>query len=77
MRHTAEKADIAVQTEVMAGALAPTPIELCRAAAGIPCALVSIPLRNMHTAVEVVSLSDVEQTGRLLAEYAKGGICHA
>lgn len=77
MRHTAEKADIAVQTEVMAGRTGTNADRIVPAAAGIPCALVSIPLRNMHTAVEVVSLSDVEQTGRLLAEYAKGGICHA
>ena len=77
LRHTAEMADVAVQTEVMAGRTGTNADRIVSAAAGIPCALVSIPLRNMHTAVEVVSLSDVEQTGRLLAEYAKGGIGHA
>ncbi|MDI6870997.1 MAG: M20/M25/M40 family metallo-hydrolase [Bacillota bacterium] len=38
------------------------------ARAGVPTMLLGIPVRNMHTAVEVVSLADVEATGRLLAE---------
>lgn len=37
--------------------------------AGIPCGLVSIPLRNMHTPVEVVAMADVEQAARLLAKF--------
>ena len=37
--------------------------------AGIPCGLVSIPLRNMHTPVEVVAIADVEQAARLLAKF--------
>ncbi|MBC7265186.1 MAG: M42 family metallopeptidase [Chloroflexi bacterium] len=36
---------------------------------GIPTALLSIPLRNMHTAVETLSVKDVERTGRLLAAF--------
>jgi endoglucanase len=39
------------------------------AQSGIPTAVVSIPLRNMHTPVEVVSVSDVQRVGRLLAEF--------
>ena len=38
---------------------------------GVPTAIVSIPLLNMHTPVEVVALSDVRRTGRLLAEFIK------
>lgn len=38
-------------------------------AMGIRTALLSIPLRYMHTANEVISLSDVENTGRLIAEF--------
>jgi putative aminopeptidase FrvX len=34
---------------------------------GIPTGVIGIPLRYMHTAVETVALSDVLQTGRLLA----------
>ena len=36
---------------------------------GIPTGVVSLPLRYMHTMVEVVQLKDVERTGRLTAEF--------
>jgi putative aminopeptidase FrvX len=39
-------------------------------AEGIPTMLIGIPLRYMHTPVEVVSLKDIIRTGRLLAEFA-------
>jgi endoglucanase len=38
---------------------------------GIPCAVLSIPLKNMHTPVEVAALSDIEDTASLLAGYIK------
>jgi endoglucanase len=28
-----------------------------------------IPLRNMHTPVEIVSMKDIQRAGRLLAEF--------
>jgi endoglucanase len=39
--------------------------------AGIPTALVSIPLRRMHTAVETAQLSDLEDTVSLLEAFAR------
>jgi len=36
---------------------------------GIPTMVIGIPLRYMHTPVEVVSLKDIARTGRLLAEF--------
>ena len=35
---------------------------------GVPVALVSIPLRYMHSAVEVISLSDLDQCSQLIAD---------
>lgn len=37
---------------------------------GIPTMVLSIPLRYMHTAVEMISMKDVVRAGRLLAEFA-------
>jgi endoglucanase len=41
------------------------------ARAGIPSAVVSVPLRYMHSPVEMVQLDDVENTARLLAAFAR------
>lgn len=39
---------------------------------GIPTMLISIPLRYMHTAVEMISIKDVQRAGRLVAEFIVG-----
>ena len=44
-------------------------IALQVAAQGIPTMVISIPLRYMHTPVEVVALNDIHRTARLLAEF--------
>jgi endoglucanase len=36
---------------------------------GIPAALVSIPLRSMHTPVETAAIKDIERAGRLIAAF--------
>jgi endoglucanase len=41
-------------------------------AEGIPSAVLGIPLRYMHTPVEVVGLKDIQRAGRLLAEFIAG-----
>jgi putative aminopeptidase FrvX len=46
------------------------PLQVSRA--GIPTALIGIPLRNMHTPVEVVDVKDAERAGRLLAGFIAG-----
>jgi endoglucanase len=39
--------------------------------AGVPTGLVSVPLRYMHSPVELVSMHDVDAAARLIAEFAK------
>jgi tetrahedral aminopeptidase len=41
-------------------------------AEGIPCAVLGIPLRYMHTPVETVSLKDIRRAGRLMAAFIAG-----
>ncbi|MBN1135293.1 MAG: M42 family metallopeptidase [Anaerolineae bacterium] len=36
---------------------------------GIPAALISIPVRSMHTPVETAAIKDIERTGRLVAAF--------
>ncbi|WP_312812253.1 M20/M25/M40 family metallo-hydrolase [Sedimentibacter sp.] len=36
---------------------------------GVPCILLSVPLRYMHTSVETISLKDVEITGKAIARF--------
>jgi endoglucanase len=42
------------------------------AAEGIPTLVLGIPLRYMHTPVEVVSIKDIQRAGRLLAGFIGG-----
>ena len=39
---------------------------------GIPTGIVSLPIRNMHTPVEIVSVKDVARAGRLMAHFVAG-----
>jgi putative aminopeptidase FrvX len=41
------------------------------ARAGIPTGLVSVPLRYMHSPVELVSLADIDAAARLVAAFAQ------
>lgn len=65
-------ANIPYQIEVMPETTGTDADALAFAAdGGTKAATVSIPLRNMHTPVEIISLRDVEQTAALLVAYAK------
>lgn len=65
----AEKNNIPVQTEVMNGLTSTNADRYSVNRCGAETCTVSIPLRNMHTPVEVIDLKDVELTGRLLAAF--------
>ncbi|MFC1936753.1 M42 family metallopeptidase [Chloroflexota bacterium] len=65
----AKKLEIPVQREVYHRHSGTDAITLQIAGRGIPTMVVCIPLRYMHTPVEMVHLKDVARTGRLLAEF--------
>lgn len=67
----AEQEGIPCQLEVSSGRSCTDADEIHFAADGIPVALVSIPLRYMHTPAEVIALADVKATGDLLAAYLR------
>ncbi len=66
----AKKNDIAFETEVEGGATGTDAEVVQIARGGIPCALLSIPLKFMHTTVEMLDFKDVEAVGNLIAEMA-------
>ena len=68
----AGRAEIPFTVEIMPGHSGTDAFAIQVARAGIPTMVVSIPVRNMHTPVEVVALKDIARTGRLLAEFAAG-----
>ena len=68
LRVMAKENGIPFQKEVMGGDTGTDADSIAGAGAGVPTALLSIPLRYMHTTVETLSFDDVTATGDLLAE---------
>ncbi len=65
----AESKGIKAKPEVMGGRTGTNCDEIQTARGGIKTALLSIPIRNMHTCVEVCDLADIEAVASLMAEY--------
>ena len=61
--------EIPVQTEVSPGSTGTDAWAIQITRDGIPTALLSIPVRNMHTPIETLSVKDVVRTGRLMAQF--------
>ena len=74
MRDTAERYGIPFQFEVMGGRTGTDADHIAVCGGGVSTGLLSIPLRFMHTAGEIVSLGDIEQTARLLAKTIEEGL---
>ncbi len=64
-----KKNSIPYQKEIMGGSTGTNADVISVSGEGIKTALVSIPLRNMHTQAETVDLDDLENTARLIAEF--------
>ena len=68
---TAKKHNIKAETEVDGGNTGTDAWEIQIAADGVPTALLSIPLKYMHTSVETLAISDVEAVSSLLWHFIK------
>lgn len=63
---------IPYQPEIMGGGHTGTNADVISVTeSGIKTALISIPEKYMHSPIEVIDVSDVENTARLIAEYVK------
>jgi len=69
-KELAERLEIPFKTEAIPGMSGTDAYAMQIVAEGIPTMVIGIPLRYMHTPVEVVSLKDIQRVGRLLAEFA-------
>lgn len=75
MVELAKKEGIPYQYDVMNGRTGTNADQISVAGKGVAAGVLSIPLKYMHTPVEVIRLEDVEQTARLLAAYIlEGGV---
>lgn len=72
LRDTAKALEMTVNIDPLPGRSGTDAWAIQVARSGVPTALVNIPLRNMHSPVEMVDLNDIKRAGRLLAEFITG-----
>lgn len=65
----AKEKEIPYQHDVMGRTTGTNADGITVTGAGVKTALLSVPLRYMHTANEIISLRDIENTAKLIAEY--------
>lgn len=70
---TAEECDIPYQIEVMSGETGTDADAIGISKGGVKTVTVSIPLKYMHTPLEVIALSDIDNTAILISEFLKSG----
>ncbi len=69
----AKDKNIPHQFEVMGGTTGTDADVITVTKNGIPCGLVSIPLRNMHTPAEVIDMADLDSVCEILEGYVMSG----
>ncbi len=70
LRDVAESEGVPYQVEAVPGATGTDAWAMQISRAGVPTGLVSIPLRYMHTPVEILDAGDLSLTARLLVRFA-------
>ena len=71
LKDKAKTLDMLYQLEVMAGDTGTNAWGMQISREGVATAILSLPLRYMHTPVEVLDKEDLERVGQLLAAFAK------
>ena len=71
-KELADKLEIPVSADLTPGHSGTDAYAIQVARDGIPSMVLGIPLRYMHTPVEVIAIKDMLRTGRLLAEFIHG-----
>lgn len=69
LKDLARENDIPFQHDVMSGRTGTNADSINVTGSGVKTALLSLPLRYMHTGVEIVNLDDIENTAKLIAAY--------
>lgn len=69
LNEIAKREEIPVETEPLPGSSGTDAWGIQVAREGIPCGLISIPIRYMHQPVELVALRDIERAARLLVSF--------
>lgn len=65
---------IPYQIEVMGGTTGTNADVIGVTRSGVKTVTVSIPLKYMHTPIEVISISDIEDSASLIAEFLRNGV---
>ncbi len=61
--------NIPYQHDVMSGRTGTNADSINNTGRGVKTALLSVPLRYMHTSIEVINFDDIENTAKVIAEY--------
>ncbi|MBN1427778.1 MAG: M20/M25/M40 family metallo-hydrolase [Anaerolineae bacterium] len=72
LRKKAAQLEIPITPEPAAGSSGTDGWAIQVSRQGVPTAIIGIPIRNMHTPVEVVALKDIERAARLISEFVCG-----
>lgn len=73
LKSIAKEKEIPYQVEIMGDDTGTNADVIAVTKGGIRTGLISVPLRNMHTGAEIISVSDIENSAKLIAEYILGG----
>ncbi|MGI6694730.1 MAG: M20/M25/M40 family metallo-hydrolase [Christensenellales bacterium] len=70
LEEVAKRINVELQKEVSPRGTGTDTDAVAASRAGVPCVLIGIPVKNMHTAVEVLDLNTLEEAARLVAHFA-------